>query len=71
MLKLTKAEAKRLRSSIIEDLCDPERKTPAQSVELKLKVLLENPGDNDKDTLPKLEVEDINEDDIGDFPTMH
>jgi hypothetical protein len=70
MLDLTESERKRLRKSIIDDLTDPEVKTPADKIKLKIDVLVEDK----KTDIPRPEVhhEDVNEEDIGEFPgTVH
>jgi hypothetical protein len=71
MLDLTEEEKKRIRKSIIDDLTDPEVKTPADKVKLKIEVYINDKGKNDSATIPAEQVPDVNEDDVGDFPTVH
>ncbi|RLI32230.1 hypothetical protein DRO66_11630 [Candidatus Bathyarchaeota archaeon] len=69
-MKLTKEERKKIRDSIMNNLSNDEDMCPAAKIELKMKVLMEDTGANNRDSEPVDEVEDINEEDIGDFPKM-
>ena len=71
MLTLTEEERKKIRDSIINDLCDPEVKTPADKTKLKIDVLINDRGDGKKTDVPAHEIEDVTEEDVGDFPTVH
>lgn len=64
-LNLTDTEKKKLRKSIIDDLTDPEVKTPADKIKLKIDVYIE---DNVDQPDAPVQVPNVNEDDIGEFP---
>ena len=70
MINLNEKECKELRDSILKDLYDPEVKTPADKIKLKLDVLMSQ-SDTKKTDMPGQEVGDVTEEDIGEFPTVH
>ena len=71
MITLTEEERKKIRDSIINDLTDPEVKTPADKTKLKIDVLINDRGNGKKTDIPAHEIEDVKEEDVGDFPTVH
>ncbi len=71
MITLTEEERKKIRDSIIKDLTDPEVKTPADKTKLKIDVLINDRGNGKKTDIPAHEIEDVTEEDVGDFPTVH
>jgi hypothetical protein len=71
MLDLTEEERKKIRESVINDLTDPELKTPADKTKLKIDVLINDRGNGKKTDIPAHEVDNVTEEDIGEFPTVH
>jgi hypothetical protein len=69
-MKLTKAEIKRLRARIIQIMTDEDDKTPVDKLNKLIEVYIEQ-DKGDKDSVPAHEVPNVDEEDIGDFPTVH
>ena len=71
MIDLTEEERKQIRDSIINDLTDPEIRTPADKTKLKIDVLINDRGNGKKTDIPAHEIGDVTEEDVGEFPTVH
>jgi hypothetical protein len=71
MLKLTDGEIKKLRRRIIQIMTDEDDKTPVDKLNKLIDLYIDQTGDGDGQTVPAHEVPDVNEDDVGDFPTVH
>jgi hypothetical protein len=70
MLKLTEKELKSLRARILTIMTDDEDRTPVDKLNKLIEVYIEQDS-GDKDTVPAHECPDVDEDDVGDFPTVH
>lgn len=72
-MKLTEEERKQLRQTIIDDLMGNEgsEKTPVDKIKQRIEVYIEQEI-GDKDQMPTIPLEDLNEEDVGEFPdTVH
>lgn len=70
MINLSKDELKKLRARIIDIMTNSEDKTPVDKLSKLIDVYVEQ-TDNKKTDIPAHEVEDVQEEDIGEFPTVH
>ena len=70
MLELSKDEIKKLRERIITIMTDVEDRTPVDKLTKLIDVYVEQ-GNIKKTDTPAHEVEDVQEEDIGEFPTVH
>jgi len=70
MYPLTKDQVDKLKARIDAIITEPEDKTPVDKLNKLMDIWIEQ-NDGKKTDIPAHEVEDVQEEDIGEFPTVH
>jgi len=70
MYPLTKDQIEKLKNRIDAIITEPEDKTPVDKLNKLMDIWIEQ-NDGKKTDTPAHEIEDVTEEDIGEFPTVH